>query len=542
MHIISQYDSGFSQESRTVIENYKLSAFCIRQEADNGILLCHAATGALALLTAEEYEAVCAGGPLTEDWAQDLAAFGFLPDTDTDEYAQVDEKRALLQDNTAKLDAITSYTILPTSRCNARCFYCYENGIPQKNMTRKTAEDVAQFIIQSSKGKPVHLGWFGGEPTVAHPTITLICQHLREQNVDFHSGMISNGLLLDEALIRTAREQWNLRHVQITIDGTESVYNATKNYKGTVENPYLTVLSHIDALLDANIQVSVRINLGLHNFEDISLLIQQLTPRYSNRKQIMVYVHEIDNYYNEAQYLELMARTDELNNALVQAGLHRTPDLPTLRLHSCMADNDESVLINPDGQLGKCEHFVFEKLHGSIYSQEKDTQILRRWKAPVQFEQCHSCPFYAACLRLEWCNGGNFFCKDGMIQSKLAQTRHTMLQIYENWKVHRCRFRESDSFQLAQRYELREADGQLCAVFPAQEQGEPPVTIPVNQTSLDILDILQQLRTFPDVVGMLNEKYDTAGFAVADIVEDYLLSLIQSGLCSHKLAEPVLAC
>ena len=42
-------------------------------------------------------------------------------------------------------DAITHYTILPTTDCNARCFYCYEKGRRRIPMTDRTAQKVADL-------------------------------------------------------------------------------------------------------------------------------------------------------------------------------------------------------------------------------------------------------------------------------------------------------------------------------------------------------------------------------------------------------------
>ena len=530
MKIIQYRNSDFSQTAEPFIKDYKLSLFCIGQKTDDGMLLCNAMTGALVLLTNTEYDMICSRKPLTEDWAITLASLGYLPNASADECALVDQKRMQVCSSDSIDNAITFYTILPTSQCNARCFYCYENGIQQKNMSQKTAEDTAAFIAHSCKGQEVHLGWFGGEPTIAHPIITQICQDLRERNVVFRSGMISNGLLLNYPLIQTAVKQWNLKHIQITLDGTQEVYNATKNYIGALENPFGIVISNIELLLNAQIRVSVRINLGIHNYEDVSALIHQLSLRFPRGKGLKVYVHEIDNYYDDDTYSELIGKTRELNETLVQLNLQDLPELPALRVHSCMADNDRSVLINPDGQLGKCEHFVFEKLHGSIYSDSTDVSIINQWKEPVRFEQCGMCPFYASCLRLKWCNGGSFFCRDGLIQNKLKQTRNTMLRLYEKWMLRRSQFRETDRFRLIAPCEIVLSDKQYTAVFPSQRHSNTPATIPVNQTSQDILNILQNQHTLSEIVDLLEDKYDTSGFAVADIVEEYLLFLIHDGL------------
>lgn len=534
MNIITYRGNAYPSNPQSYVENYKRSAFCIEQPVEDGILLCHAMTGTLVHLTNVEYMQIRSREPLTYDWAEVLASLGFLPDASLDEYAQADHKREQERGRTSRKNAITSYTILPTSRCNARCFYCYEAGIPQKNMSPKTAEDVAAFIVRSSNGQNVRLSWFGGEPTIAHPIISQICQYLKTRNVAFYSSMISNGLLMDQQLIATAFECWNLRHIQITLDGTQTVYNVTKNYKGAIKNPFGIVISNIEQLLNANIRVSVRVNLGLHNYEDVSLLITQLSEQFPKKKGLSVYVHEIDNYYNEEIYSDLMNKTQELNELLIQWKLQEPPELPSLRLHSCMADNDQSVLINPDGQLGKCEHFVFEKLHGSIYSDDIDSNLIAQWRKPVRFAQCSTCPFYASCLRLEWCNGGSYFCRDGVIQSKLSQTRHAMLQYYGQWKNQRVQFRQTDTFRLTVPYEITELDGQLSVVFAPVAEHSDPVTLPVNQTSLDILETLSNPHTLKEIVHIMEEKYDTSGYAVADIVEEYLISILQEGVCEQR--------
>ena len=40
------------------------------------------------------------------------------------------------------------YTILPTSGCNARCVYCYEEGVKAVSMTRETVEQTVRFILE----------------------------------------------------------------------------------------------------------------------------------------------------------------------------------------------------------------------------------------------------------------------------------------------------------------------------------------------------------------------------------------------------------
>ena len=101
-------------------------------------------------------------------------------------------------------------------------------------MDSAVAEKTAEYIARHCGGKEVSLSWFGGEPLYNMEAIDIICRRLEDKSVAFHSKMISNGYLFDKEIVRKANEDWKLRNVQITLDGTEDVYNKTKAfiYKG----------------------------------------------------------------------------------------------------------------------------------------------------------------------------------------------------------------------------------------------------------------------------------------------------------------------
>ena len=532
MQIIEQNIGEMKRTSPAAHGNCRLSSFCIASENEDGVLLCQTATGGMVLLSREEYERVKNPTFLTEPWMEKLADLQYLREIGTDEYAQVDERRRRYYESSEAKGCITDFTILPTSRCNARCFYCYEQGIPQKNMSRETAQSVADYIIRVSGGKKVRLGWFGGEPTLGADIISLICQRLRENGVSYTSGIISNGLLLDDGMIHRAAEEWNLKHIQITLDGTEPVYQQVKNYKGNPVSPFRTVLEHIDAMLAQKLHVSIRINLGLHNVDDVRELITQLDRHFPERKYLTVYVHQIDNYYAVEDHIQLMEWTEALNRRLVKRSLQKLPGLPQLRDHSCMADRADSVVINPDGQLGKCEHYVFEKLHGTIHSEEQDKQLCSAWRETVRFPHCSSCPLYASCLRLKWCNGGEFDCTEEMAAQKIRVTQELMCSHYLKWLQNRQSFREK-WFVLTVPYTLLHTQNGAKAIFQTQG-GE---SIPVNQTSVEILEILQKGAFFQDIVCELEERYCAEPEQIQDAVASYLRELLELRICKYESGE-----
>lgn len=82
------------QEKRAEGQSYRLMTYVVQQPIDDGVLLYNTLTCSLVLLT--------------------------------------------LLKPAAK--AITNYTILTTTGCNARCFYCYEKGTKPVTMTAETAD------------------------------------------------------------------------------------------------------------------------------------------------------------------------------------------------------------------------------------------------------------------------------------------------------------------------------------------------------------------------------------------------------------------
>ena len=102
---------------------------------EGGVLAFHTLTRALLLLSPEEFAAPDAVSALRSGWFR-------VPQTLNDR-SYADRVRFVLKTMRKKPQHITSYTIFPTTDCNARCFYCYELGrsrIPMSEaVARKTA-------------------------------------------------------------------------------------------------------------------------------------------------------------------------------------------------------------------------------------------------------------------------------------------------------------------------------------------------------------------------------------------------------------------
>ena len=432
-------------------EEYRLIRYHISVQCDEGTLLLNTVTGEMVLLS--EYEA----GLLSElpgrvsEWADELIKHRFLVPVGFDETKSVNQLRAILR-KMAIDDNITGYSILPTTGCNARCFYCFESSYPKVSMPQEMVKDVVEYIAANHGGKAIWINWFGGEPMVGYTRISEICDLLTEKKIEFRSSMISNGSLFTKELAYIASEKWHLKRIQITLDGSEKVYNKTKAYVGLSGNPYYRVLENIGYLLEMGIRVNVRLNMDFHNSEDIPKVVDELADRYGGRDNFYVYVHELFEdegfapvHHTREERRVIEARRAELETYIIErecqcgsVSKRGAGDLPSLHPVFCMADNPESVLINPLGALGKCEHHIFKHLIGDIHNSGNgiNRTDVDYWLNPDMLNICKGCELYPSCSIPATCDGGNG-CRSEISQSRILSVKKNMESIFLSYKKNR---------------------------------------------------------------------------------------------------------
>lgn len=381
---------------------YRMIRYVLRAECEDGILLYHVITGQMILLQKTEASILDKLPSCRNEEMDALIADFYLVPIGYDEKTTVHQLRKLLK-RLFPVKGINSYLILTTTNCNARCAYCFENGIRRIDMDEAMAERVAVYIAKHKSKEEAELHWFGGEPLLCVDRIDQICRALAERRIGYQSVMTSNGYLFSDDIIRRATQNWKLRKVQITLDGTESVYNQIKGYVAANGSPYRRVLENVGKLLEAGIQVALRMNMDEESGEDLGKLTEELNERFSETKCLNVYVSKIQRERTREAEMKLDRKVMEMNDCLEQMGLgKRKLQLPCLRIYSCMADSDESVVIFPDGRLGKCEDVHDEDAFGRIDS-ERVSEELEAFREIFEYEYCERCPVYPTCILLRKC-------------------------------------------------------------------------------------------------------------------------------------------
>ena len=419
-------------------DDARLSRYCVQVPVDDGLLLFHTLTRELLLLSEAEAGQLLESDVLKERW--------FVVPNSLDEKKCADTVKWVLRTTAKRPKHITSYTILTTTDCNARCFYCYEMGRSRIPMTEETAHKTARYIKTHCGGEHVKLTWFGGEPLFNKDVIDIICEDLRRVGFEYSSVMTSNGYLFDENNVEKARTLWNMDYVQITLDGTEEVYNRSKAFiYRDGKSPYQVVLSGIERLLDAGIAVNIRLNLDLYNAENLLTLVDELAERFTNKKGLAIYAHPL--FDKELSMAESHTAEEwepryeawyQLREKIIQLGLDiRRGVRNQIKISPCMAASGNAVLIAPTGEIGLCEHYSDSEFIGHIDREEFDTDTLGKWQELTsEIPECSDCFYYPECLKLKKCPVSDK-CFLQFRESKLWDKKQAMVQTYHRWQQNR---------------------------------------------------------------------------------------------------------
>ena len=421
----SLFEQTVGRQKRADGQQYRLMTYVVQQPVDDGLLLYNTLTCSLVLLTPDETADITTQRELINRW--------FLVPQEHDDLKLCRQVRQMASLLKPSANTIGDYTILPTTGCNARCFYCYEQGTKPVTMTAETASKVVRYIVAHRGSETVHISWFGGEPLVNAKAIDQICTELSQQGVPFRSEMISNGYLFDAEMAQRAKDLWQLQRVQITLDGTAQTYNRVKDYVYRDVNAFERVLQNIGLLTGTGIHTRIRLNVSKHNIGEMAELVELLHQRFGADEHLTVTSSAL---FEEEDNAELFARRMQLEQQIAVCGFARKLyDLPKdIRLDCCMADDDgRRVVIAPDGHLGKCHHYLDREFFGHIDSEERDEAIIRKFKERrAEIEACATCFYYPQCIRLVMCHR-DAICSSVKQQEHLYNTIEAMKVEYERY-------------------------------------------------------------------------------------------------------------
>lgn len=386
------------------------SMFTIYQTFSDGItILINTMTEAVVALTPEEKGAYDRIADAEEYGVAEIQLYllGALVRENDSETFKLDVIRN--RSAFASSDAI-NITIYPTQECDARCFYCFEEGERRVPMTQETAENVVKYIINNvTINDEVVFRWFGGEPLVgAHiiDYITSKIDHHYGGRLKFSSIVTTNGFGISDALIKRAKEKWHAKKFHLTIDGHGEEHDRRKDYLDKSINAYEKLLVDMKKLQDNHIFVVCRFNLDKKNINQVDAILNDLKQF---RNSDYFYIHAttlrrppkepLEDYITAADYDWAY---DMVWRKMFAYGFYDgIKHILPLRLRgNCLACVMNEILINSEGKLFKClqhttddSHNVGDCISGVVFNQN----YLGWLDVSINRTQCQKCSYLPMC-------------------------------------------------------------------------------------------------------------------------------------------------
>lgn len=381
------------------------------QENDQNVFVFNTYTGALVELEKKLYKTISTTLLDDEEKCDSfdmLLKEGLIKPLQLNEFNRLllKEQISILSDN----DESLTFVIVPTTNCNLRCTYCFQNQL-QKNM-HMSKEDMYSIInfIESrinSFTKKVHITWFGGEPLIAFDLIVMFSSLMDElivrKKIKYSASMITNGTLLDLNKIDILIKKCYLSNFQITIDGTEENYcNIKKASPKQFHNLFVSL-----KYLIKYARVSVRLNCDKNNYDDLKIVAKHIIDFCGINSNLRIYLAKIIDYtcmgnVNNYKQSEFDLKLFEFNKYLAEL-LNKENfkiKLPKYRKQFCGLVKINNLVIGPNCELYKCEHDIGhqERIIGHIKQGIYCSDYLLDFLKNSPKVECKKCKLFPICL------------------------------------------------------------------------------------------------------------------------------------------------
>lgn len=426
-----------------------LSYYIIKQPSPTSgdILIYQTRTTALIEVNQEELKAVESGNFDNTELVSILTEYGFLVESHESELNVIEKTRAEFM----KLGH-QHLTILTTTRCNAKCFYCFENGINHYDMSIETANRIIDFVKDTFEDKNLSILWIGGEPLANFPIIEYLTTEFERNGYILNASVTTNGALLTEDMMNFFMSHSSRFTIQFSLDAAiNEEYHRIKQFEGHNEQTsFKHVINNIKVALRSGAYVDVRFNfiaskiekakntflhvLDLLKTEDLSKSYLFLAPLdlngsnevISNFHQAMEHPYiQIVKHQRETGYPIRAELQEDPSDSLASFGL-----MPTCYI--CGMTTANKLVIDADGTLYKCHRFAGRKEFscGSIW-----TGIDKKSKSYQQFsqikitdKQCEECSLLPVCQT--GCIAKRVMLGDSQKCHKAKQVQQQLVKMY----------------------------------------------------------------------------------------------------------------
>lgn len=307
--------------------------------------------------------------------------------------------------------------IFTTSKCNARCYYCFEAGILQEDMSMETAEQVIKFIRQYYPEKKIQINWFGGEPLMNFKVIKYITDGLIQDGFKLFTHITTNGSLLCEEMVDYFNANYDTVSCQITVDELFEKYYHIKRYVDLApEKAFDIILSNIELLLESGVSTRIRINFLKTKLSRAIEIFNFLKEKFNKWDNLVIYLAPLTfddetKVFSEDQlkdtenlHFRLMEFYSQ-NNIVIDATDEAKNRLSSLSLKpkaiSCGACRTKNITITSAGEICKCHRLAKypERMFGNVWNgiDESNPNYSTFLRSTPLDEECETCKVLPIC-------------------------------------------------------------------------------------------------------------------------------------------------
>jgi len=310
-----------------------------------------------------------------------------------------------------------SITIAPTLQCNFKCIYCYENPKHGK-MDIKIQDMIIEKIKKSAEQKKnIDTCWYGGEPLLAFDIISYMSEKIinicKENGVSYASGMVSNGYLLNEEIMEKLVE-YNIKYIQLTIDGPQDVHDKRRILKGNGNGTFEKIIENLIKLKKYDITATVRINIDKSNMNSAEELIKilkdnDLTSVPVSLGHVMDFTEACKSISEDClEGKEFSGICLGLSKKFIENGFKviGRKMYPTVINKFCGANCISNFVIDPSGYAYKCWNDIgyIERSIGNLgeLNKQDDKMNMNNIKymtwSPFDYKDCTECNLLPICM------------------------------------------------------------------------------------------------------------------------------------------------
>ena len=283
--------------------------------------------------------------------------------------------------------------IIPTEQCNFRCTYCYERS-NQTAMKHQIGEAIKALISRRVPDlDTLYVGWFGGEPLLARSSIGDISQYIRGltrsyPRLIYRAGMATNGYLLTPSMFSELVEL-GISDYQITLDGPQQIHDKhrpTANGKGTFSRIWKNLVAIRDSA--AQVRMLLRIHFDPSRISHLGALIEDVRREFLPDRRFTIHFQAIRRLGGkDDDKIEVFSAVEEQRRIrMLQRELHKDRNRKGTRErpYVCYASRPNSLVIYPNGDIGKCTVALYDPSNriGSINREGTvniDSELLNPW-------------------------------------------------------------------------------------------------------------------------------------------------------------------